>query len=191
MFTVLYHCVLSTLIEFHARLATKMISPKPPNLWRSPAILATKRHRRYLERVWSRYPTALNRSRLSKQTHLCNRQMSKANSAHYTKIIAGHSGDHRSLCQAFNKILHRCPKMYLPDHSSIAALANTFTFFFSINKISIIPSSFPSGSCSNVLTPPKTREILHNLTHVTDDEVCRLVLSAPCKSSDFDPTPTS
>ena len=42
-----------------------------------------------------------------------------------------------------------------------------------------------------MLTPPKTREVLHNLTHVTDAEVCRLVLSAPCKSSDLDPLPTS
>ena len=115
--------------------------------------------------------------------------MSKAKSAHYIKIIAEHSGDHRSLWQAFNKILHRCPKMFLLHHSSITALANTVSSFF-INKISIIRSSFPSGSCSNVLTPPNTREVLHNLSHVTDAEVRRLVLSAPCKSSDFDPLPT-
>ena len=80
--------------------------------------------------------------------------------------------------------------MYLPDHSSVAALANTFSSFF-INKISIMRSSFPSGSRSNVFTPPNTREVLHNLTHVTDAEVRRLVLSAPCKSSDLDPLPTS
>ena len=79
--------------------------------------------------------------------------------------------------------------MYLPDHSSITALANTFSSFF-INKISIIRSSFPSGSCSIVLTPPNTREVLHNLSYVTDAEVRRLVLSAPCKSSDLDPLPT-
>ena len=156
----------------------------------TPAILASKRHCRYLERVWRRYPTALNRSRLTKQIHLCNRQMSKAKSAHYSKIIAEHSGDHRPLWQAFNKILHHCPKMHLPDHSSIAALANTFSSFF-INKISIIRSSFPSGSCSNVLTPPTTREVLHHLTHATDDEVRHLVLSAPCMSSDLDLIPTS
>ena len=185
----IYDSVLSTLIDFHAPLATKKISPKPPNSWITPVILASKRHCRYLEQVWRRYPTALYRSRLSKQIHLCNKQMSKAKSAHYSKIIAEHSGDHQSVWQAFNKILHRCPKMYLPDHSSITALANTFSSFF-INKIFIIRSSFPSGSCSNVLTPPNTREVLHNLSHVTDAEVCRLVLSAPCKSSDLDPLPT-
>ena len=156
-----YDSVLSTLIGFHAPPAPKKISPKPPNPWMIPAILAFKRHRRYLERVWRRYPNALNRSRHSKQIHLCHKQVSKAKSAHYSKIIAELSGDHQSLWQTFNKILHGCPKMYLPDHSSIAALANTFSSFF-INKISIIRSSFPSGSCSNVLTPSNTREVLHN-----------------------------
>ena len=57
------------------------ISIKPPKPWMTPAILASKRYRRYLERVWRRNPTALNRSRLTRQTHLWNRQMSKAKSA--------------------------------------------------------------------------------------------------------------
>ena len=39
-----------------------------------------------------------------------------------------------------------------------------------------------------MLTPSNTREV-HKLTHVTDAEVRRLVLSAPCKSSDLDPLP--
>ena len=125
-----YDSVLNTLIGFHAPITTKKISLKPPNQWITPAIVASKRHRRYLERVWRRYSTALDRSRFSKQIHLCNKQMSKAKSAHYSNIIAEHSGDHRSLLQAFNKILHRCPKMYLPDHSSITALANTCSSFW-------------------------------------------------------------
>ena len=41
-----------------------------------------------------------------------------------------------------------------------------------------------------MLTPPNTREVLHNLSHVTDADLRRLVLSAPCKSSDLDPLPT-
>ena len=82
-----YDSVLHTLINLHAPLVTKKISPKPPNPWMTPDILASERHRRYLERVWHRNPTALNRSRLTRQTHLCNRQMSKAKSAHYSKLL--------------------------------------------------------------------------------------------------------
>ena len=131
----LYDSVLRTLIDLHALRVTKKISPKPPTPGMSPAILASKRHRRYLECVWHRNPTALYRSRLTMETHLCNRQMSKAKSAHYSKVIAEHSGDHGSLWKAFNKILHRCPKMHLPDHSSIVALANTFSSFFILKNL--------------------------------------------------------
>ena len=185
-----YDSVLHTLINLHAPLVTKKISIKPPNPWMTPAILAPKRYRGYLERVWHRTPTALNRSRLARQTHLCNRQMSKPKSAHYSKIIAEHSGDYGSLWKALNKILHCCPKLHLPDYSSIATLANTFSWFF-INKISVICSSFSSDSHSRVLNPTDTRKILQNLSCVSADEVRHLVPPAQCKSSDLDPIPTS
>ena len=65
-----YDSVLHTLINLHAPLVTKKISIKPPNLWMTPAVLASKRYRRWLEHVWRNNPTALNRSRLTRQTHL-------------------------------------------------------------------------------------------------------------------------
>ena len=96
------------------------------------------------------------------------------------------SGDHRPLWKAFNEILRRCPNTHLPTHSPMEALANTFSSFF-IDEISTIRSSFPCGSCSRVLNPPDTREVLQSLTCVTNDEARRLVPLAPCKSSDVDP----
>ena len=64
------------------------ISPKTPNPWRTPDISASKRHGRYLERIWHRNPTVLNISQLTRQTHLCHKLMSKAKSAHYSQSIA-------------------------------------------------------------------------------------------------------
>ena len=64
-----YDNVLSTLIDLHGPLVTKMISYKPPNPWMTPDITASKRHGRYLERVWRSNPTALNRTQLTRQTH--------------------------------------------------------------------------------------------------------------------------
>ena len=91
--------------------------------------------------------------------------------------------------EAFNKFLHRCPKVHLPDHSSIEALKNQFSSFF-INKIPILRASF-SDSCSHVLNPPYSRRVLENITCVTEDEVRHLIRLAPCKSSDLDQIPTS
>ena len=55
-----YGSVLYTLINLHAPLVFKKISIKPPNPWMTPAILASKRYRRYLERVWLSHPATLN-----------------------------------------------------------------------------------------------------------------------------------
>ena len=185
-----YDSSLYSLINVYAPLVTKRISIKPPNPCMTPAILASKQHRRYLERVWRSNPTALNRSTLTRQTHLCNRQMSTEKLAHYSKIIDEHSGDYGSLWKAVNIILYHCPKMHLPDRSSIANLANTFRSF-SLTKVPVICSSFASDPHSRVFNPPDTREVLQSLSCVTFDEVCYLVLRAPCKSSDSDPIPTS
>ena len=92
-----YDSVLYSLIKLLAPLVTKMISIKPPSPWMTPSILASKRYCRYLERIWRSNPAALNRSRLTRQTHLYNRQVSKAKSAYYSKIIAEHSGDYGSM----------------------------------------------------------------------------------------------
>ena len=124
------------------------------------------------------------------QTHLCSRQMSKAKSAHseiicWALVTIGHYGRH--LTRSYTISL-KCT--FLIIHSSVDSLANKFTSFF-INNVSISHSSFSSGSCSSVLNPPDTRKVLQNPTCVTDDEVCRLVLLASCKSSDWDPIPTN
>ena len=180
-----YDSVLHTLINLHAPPVTKKISLKLPNPWTTPAILASKRHRRYLERVWCRNPTVLNGSRHISAIDRCQRQNRLAipKLLLSTLAIMGHYGRHltKSYC---------CPKMHLPDHSSIAALANTFSSFY-INKITVIRSSFTSVPHSHMLSPPETRKVLENLTSVTADEVRHLVLRAPCKSSDLDPIPTS
>ena len=85
-----YDKVVSTLIELHSLMVTKKISPKPPIPWITWDILAFEKHHRYPECIWCRKLTAWNRSRLTRQTHLRNRQMSKATSAHYSEIIAKH-----------------------------------------------------------------------------------------------------
>ena len=110
----------------------KISPPKPPNPWMTPDIWASKRHRRYQECGWCRNLTTLNRSRHTKQTHLCDRQMSKAKSAHYSinqiqipKLLLS-TGDHGSLWKAINKIFHHCPRVQKlnPDNTEFLLFRN-------------------------------------------------------------------
>ena len=54
-------------------------------------IIQSKRRRRYLERVWRKSRSSLDRSRYTRQCHLCNRQMSKAKSYYYENMVANNS----------------------------------------------------------------------------------------------------
>ena len=71
---------LSQLLDKHAPKQTKRTQLRPPSPWMSLEIIIAKRRRRYLERVWRRSRSPLDRSRYTKQLHLCNRMMSKSKS---------------------------------------------------------------------------------------------------------------
>ena len=139
-------------------------------------------------------PTSLRRSRLLKQTHLCNRLMAKAKSAQYAEVIADDSSDYRSWWKAFNKVLHRCPTMHLPDHSSACGRTRRhFSFNKYNNKILIICAAFPSHAHLNTNNPnpPNTWAELHDIVPVLKIEIRRPVSTSPCKSCNLDPIPTT
>ena len=69
--------------------------------------IIAKRCRRYLERVWRRSRSPLDRSRYTKQLHLCNRMMSKSNSDYYTSLLSNNTANPRQMWNSVNKILHR------------------------------------------------------------------------------------
>ena len=178
-------------LDKHAPLIKKRISSKPSNPWMTTDILDAKRRRRYLERVWRKKPTNLNRSRFTRQTHLCNRMMAKAKSAYYSQVIDKNSGDQRSLWKAFNQILHRRLPAKLPDCTSLAELAKTFGSFF-IDKISLIRSTFPTSPnlSSNQHHPRPDVHKMSNFSPASEDEIRRLIMASPNKSCDLDPIPT-
>ena len=73
-----YRQILKTLLLKHAPIKSKSVSQKPPAPWMTPEIIQSKWCRRYLEHVWRKSRSSLDRSRYTWQCHLCNRQMSKA-----------------------------------------------------------------------------------------------------------------
>ena len=70
--------VLNTLFALYALVRANKISPKPHNPWMTLDILASNRHNRYPEHICYRTQTGLQRSRLIRQIHLCNRQVAMA-----------------------------------------------------------------------------------------------------------------
>ena len=59
-----YRQILKTLLDKHAPTKSKYVSQKPPAPWMTPEIIQSKRRRRYLERVWRKSRSSLDRSSL-------------------------------------------------------------------------------------------------------------------------------
>ena len=120
----------------------------------TPEIMAAKNQRRYLERIWGRNPIPLNRSRFSRQIHLCNRMMSKAKSPYYAGIIQENSAGQRSMWREFNKILYQTQPKCIPECPSIERLGTMFGSFF-VDKITQIRDSFPDVPPSEINPSPQ------------------------------------
>ena len=182
--------VLKTLLDKHAPLAYKYISKQSPSPWMTSEILLSKRRRRYLERVWRKTRSSLDRSRYSKQCHLCNRQMAKAKSEYFTNMVSSNSENSRQLWSCINKILHRRAAPSLPKHNSLCSLCDLFSGYFK-DKITRIQSSFPVHMLNKVeVQPPPISSLLSSFTPATAEEVRQIIMSSPNKFCDLDPMPT-
>ena len=95
-------------------------------------ILQAKRRRR------TRF--LLDRSRYTKQLHICNHMTSKATYHYYTNFISMHSENPRQLWKSINAMLHRDKPKVLPDSSSLDTLCMSSRYF--TDKIVHIRSRF-------------------------------------------------
>ena len=148
---------LSHLLDKHAPKQTMM----------SPEIILAKSRRLYLERVWRRTRSPLDRSRYTKQLHLCNRMISKSKSDYYTSLLSNNSANPRHMWNSVNKNFHREKSKPLPDYTSLDTLCSSFSKFFT-NKITLIRSNFFKNDQSrDIPEPPHVENTMDQFTHTT------------------------
>ena len=185
-----YSQILKTLLDKHAPIKSKSGSQKPPAPWMTPEIIQSKRRRRYLERVWRKSRSSLDRSRYTRQCHLCNSQMSKPKSYYYENMVSNNSATPKQLWKCINQILHGWPAPSLPTHASIESLCNSFSSHF-IDKISLIHSVFTDHTSDIVnADSPQLNSQLASFEPATTAEVRKIIMSSPSKCCDLDPLPT-
>ena len=179
-----YYHVLKALLSKHTPITTKSVSQKPPVPRMTPEIIQSKRSRCYLERVWRKPSSPLDRSRYSKQCQYCNTHIAKAKSDYYTNMVSNNAENLRNF---INKIVHRAHAPTLPNHVSIKSLCDSFSSHFK-NKFSMIRSTFPDHTFNPVeVDSPQVNSLLATFTPATVDEVRKVITSSPNKSCDLDP----
>ena len=152
-------------------------------------LLLSKVCHRYLEHIWRKSCTQLNRSRYTKQCHFCNRLMNKAKSDFYRNMISNNSDNPRQLWNCINRTLHRKASVSLPAHDSTNSLCNSFSKHFK-DKITQIHASFPVSASSCNIDFPVVHHPCTVFKPASLTEVAKLILSSPNKSCELDPIPT-
>ena len=187
-----YNLTLKNILNKHAPLKSKYVSEKPIAPWINPHIVTLKRERRRLERAWRKSRSAYDRSRYTRQCHLCNRTMATAKADFYSNIISENSDDPRKLWKTINSVLHRKPTPSLPDHDSPDLLCQKFSDFF-VNKISKIRQAFPprSPDTSIDLVSGDSIHSLSSFSSASSNEIIKLITCSPNSYCDLDPMPTS
>ena len=92
-----YNETLSKLQDKDALKQTKSVQVRPPSPWMSNEIIVAKRRHRYLERIWRRTRSPIDRSCYTKQLCICNHMMSKAKSDYYANFISINSENPRQM----------------------------------------------------------------------------------------------
>ena len=138
--------------------------------------------------VWRRTRSPLDRSRYTKQLHLCNRMISTSD--YYTRLLSNNSANPRHMWNSVNKILHREKSKPLPDYTSLDTQCRSFSKFFT-DKITLIRSNFVTNDHSHDFPePPHVENTMDQFAPTTTSEVRTIILKSTNASCDLDPFPT-
>ena len=152
-------------------------------------ILAAKRRKRKLEREWRKDNSAINRSRYRAAVNHFNRLVECAKTKHYSDMVRENEHNPKALWNSIKKVLHRSPKMVLPDYTTMNSLVNTFGRYFA-DKI----AKLRSGLLSTDADPPVSGSYKNKFVSfrtMSEEEVLKIIKSTPNKSCDLHPIPTS
>ena len=152
-------------------------------------ILAAKRSKRKLEREWRKDNSAINRSRYRAAVNHFNRLVECAKTKHYSDMVRENEANPKALWNSIKKVLHRSPKMVLPDYTTMNSLVNTFGRYFA-DKIAKLRSGLLSTDADPLVSGSYKNKFVSFRT-MSEEEVLKIIKSTPNKSCDLDPIPTS
>jgi len=189
-----YDSVLSTILDKHAPIRTKIASSRSKAPWYNDTIRENKTIRRKLERRWRKTKLTIDRDLYVTQCNLVKDLIFSAKMSYYSKIIVDSDCDNKVLFSTVDKLLHRSAETKLPTSPTPQALANTFVNFFNDKIMNIrvelssraIPADpdvfaefdLPSNDCTFDSFDPVTTDYLSGM--------CKKLFSKSCS---LDPIP--
>ena len=187
-----YNSTLSSLLNKHAPLKSKILCSKPANHWFTSALNKLKLAKRHLERIWSRSHSSEDLKNLRSATNHYHAAIIKAKRTYNSTLISSSLTNPRQLWNNVNKILHRSSSPVLPSFTSLSSLSQSFATFFSDKIHKLHTSLLSHHSCTSPHHPPPfTPPSFSSFKTVTADEVSKLLSQSPDTNCDLDYIPTS
>ena len=118
-----------------------------------------------------------------------NHLLECAKTKYYSNMVRENEDNPKALWNSIKKVLHKSPKIVLPDHTNINSLINTFGRYFA-DKI----AKLRSGLLPTDADPPVSgffKNKFVSFRTMSEEEVLKIIKSTPNKSCDLDPIPTS
>ena len=190
----LYNTTLRAVYDHHATIRQKTITTRRRVPWFNNTIKRAIQCRRKTERKWccSAKPDDMTvfKEKINITTSLMNKERHSFNS----NWIGQSHNDQRQLFRKAKTLLGLDSKHALPPHSCRAELCNEIANFFiqKVNTIKMNITSAASPTSSILTSDPEvlTHHQFSSISELSDEDIKRLVTSAPNKTCDLDPIPT-
>ncbi len=179
-----YNSTLTSILDKHAPLISKVIHSSNSNPWFTPALKALKRTRRKLERQWKSLPTLPNLTALRKASNTYHNAILAAKKLYHSQLISANHASPRQLWKTINTLLHRSAVLSLPNFQSASSIAQQFSTFFSDKVTRLRACIHPVNQSPHLPQPSGAPPSLAQFRFTDVDEITKLVLQSPNPTTD-------
>ena len=187
-----FNDVCNECVDSHLETKTIQVNIESRPKWMDHEFLNSRTERRRLYRVWKRSRTK-EKSKVArkafaearKKTHL----LSIEKRIHYHADLIDNCNSHSEVFNVCNSLLDKPKSSNLPTYTDPKAMADNFNNYF-IEKVEKIRSSFgDQRSAAGTGIEPYNGVVMSEFKHVSPEELRKIMLSKPMKTSPQDPVP--
>ena len=125
-----YMSGLRDLIDVHAPLISRTVTPRPHVAWYDEELRDVKQIRRKLERKWRRGEQQSDHAAYRKQCAEVAKQLNRCKPYYYSNRVEEYHNDQKSLFKITDTLLVNQHQSKLPTYDDETLLANNFSIFF-------------------------------------------------------------
>ena len=184
-----YDTVLRNLLDEHAPEKDRSVTLRQNAQGYSDTLRDKKREKRRCERKWLKSKLEVDKQLYTEQCNKYRRMLDQAKCDYHRSQIAG--CDDRQLFKLVDRLSKPFNAPALPDHKCKKDLANDFSGFFH-GKVRKLRDTLDNLKCTDLSVEihESANSSFASFSHVSTDEVQKIIIKSANKSGALDPVPT-